>query len=360
MKKLFSCLYGSGLYGTKTPTSDRDVKHICLPSLDNLLLGKKVVNVANHTNNKANTRNGVDDVDEEFIPLQIFARDFMLGQTYALELAFAVDSKEAEQTFYDENDNPVVGQDPWDSDFGTFVFELRSKFLSSNIKAMMGYVVNQANLYSFKGERLNVAREFRELIALWTGPDSNEISIETLLEYQAGQNFKDTGLMFDARRLALKYPKYFKISEYDIGQDRTRPCFILLAKTIPHTMKIDHAITVIDSIINKYGARADAASDTNVDWKATMHALRIVDEGLNILSNHRLFFPFEQQYIDRLLAIKRGELPLADIKHELDSKLTQLKELELTTSLPAVDQKMREDFDIFMIKWLRKFYNLKD
>lgn len=362
MKHLFSCAYGSRLYGTSTPQSDRDIKHIVLPSIDHLLLGKKVVNVVHNTNTKG--KNSVDDVDEEFIPLQIFARDFMMGQTYALELAFAIDGNHAEQTFYNlkghilnghSEQNDPYGYDPEreeDSVFFTFVKELRTKFLTSNIKAMMGYVVNQANMYSFKGERLNAAREFQEILT----DAASALSKEAIAEVTVNQIFAICQKKFEAH--AEKYPKYFKITEYDIGQDRQRPCFSLLEKTFPFTNTLENALGVIQTVIKKYGARADSASETNVDWKATMHALRIVDEGLQILEHHTISFPFSDNYVEHLLAVKRGELPLEPIKVELADKLDRLKVLEQTTTLPAVSEKMKVEFDAFMVKWLRKFYSL--
>lgn len=373
MNKLFSCLYGSGLYGTKTPTSDRDVKHIVLPSLDHLLLGKKVVNIVKKTNNEKNTRNGIDDVDEEFIPLQIFAKDFMMGQTYALELAYALEGDHAEQTLY--NDGGIAYKDQawvWKDHangfplyYIDFVCELRAQFLTSNIKAMMGYVVNQASLYSFKGERLNVARELLDIMRSqlghadgFGGHEHGEKSLTDLMDWQEGQNYKHVGLNFETWELSLKYPKYFKESEYDIGQDRKRPCYVLLEKTLPHTMTLRHAITVVETIVKKYGSRADAASESNVDWKATMHALRIVDEGLMVLTDHKLEFPLKPEAVARLLSIRRGEVSLTEVTAELNEKLDRLKTLEKTTSLPATSEAMRLEFEEFMSKWLRKFYKL--
>lgn len=372
MQKLFSCLFGSGLYGTRTPTSDLDVKHVCLPDLNDLLLGKKVTNVVKKTNTAQNTKNSVDDVDEEFIPLQVFARDFMMGQTYALELAFAVDFNAAEQTFYSRNGAKLPGRveavrdyqfeetDYEEVEFIGFVKELRKRFLTSNIKAMMGYVVNQASLYSFKGERLNASRDFMKMLqsALILG-ETDQKSLAEILEIQEGQNFKETGLAWDAVEMEKKYPKYFKVSEYDIGGGRMRPCYVLLEKVMPHTMKLPHAVEVTSNLIKKYGSRADAASETNVDWKATMHALRIVDEGLSLLEHHTLKFPFEADYVAKLLSIKRGEVPLADVTKELTEKLDRLKELEKTTSLPAYDQRMQQQFDDWMAVQLRKFYDLR-
>ena len=366
MQKLFTCLYGSRLYGTQTPTSDLDVKHIVLPDLDQLLLGKKVSNTVHKTNNAKNTRNGVDDIDEEFIPLQVFARDFVIGQTYALELAFALDGSHAQQEGFDpRGDTHNSAEHGWQTKvmhdferahwsyeqplFVEFTQELRTKFLTSNIKAMMGYVVNQANLYSFKGERLNVAREFREF--LMKGFMDPECGTDPLSDFvtvgKLGENFE---------ALQAKYPKYFKITEYDIGGGRMRPCFMLLEKTFPFTNTLDHSLLVVDTIIKKYGSRADQASESNVDWKATMHALRIVDEGLLLLDTHQLRFPFEQDYIDFLLAVKRGERPLDPIRAELESKLDLLKTLEQQTTLPESNAALMQEFEAWLLVWLHRFY----
>lgn len=350
MKKVFSCLYGSALYGTSTPLSDRDIKHIVLPSLSSLLLGKKVVNVVNKTNDVINVRNTQSDIDEEFIPIQIFARDFMLGQAYALELAFAIDGNHAEQTFYDCNGTSYPSGD--NTLFVEFVEELRQKFLTSNIKAMMGYVVNQANMYSFKGERLNVAREFLAIL------EDNIVSAheekEPLIDFVGDAT---NAPRFQA--LQAKYPKYFNVTRYDIGDGRMRPCFVLLEKTFPHTSTLGYSIDVAKTIIKKYGARADAASESNVDWKATMHAIRIVDEGLKILTEHKLEFPLAPEYAHYLLSVRRGEQPIDPIRLQLAAKLDELKTMEQQTTLPSMSDEMKIEFDTFMVKWLMVFYDLE-
>lgn len=370
MKKLFSCLFGSSLYGTKTPTSDRDVKHIVLPDLDDLLIGKKIVNVFKKTNTVKNKKNTADDVDEEFIPLQVFANDFMMGQTYALELAFSIDGDHAEQTHYwpdgskmnDPHSEIKFCRDHNVPTLFDFVMELREKFLTSNIKAMMGYVVKQASLYSFKGERLNASKDFLEALqaGLVIGLTGN-MSIEEVLEYEAsvraGSGSTDyKSLTSQTNLMVEKHPKYFKKTEYDIGGNRMRPCFSLLEKTIPHTMKLQHAIEVVSKLIDRYGSRAEAAAETNVDWKATMHAIRIVDEGLNLLNNKRLSFPFDQDYVDLLLSIKGGKIPLDTVTEKLNLKLDKLKELEKTTDLPEYNQAMQDDFNAWLASWMKKFY----
>jgi len=333
MKKLFTCLFGSKLYGTSTPTSDRDIKHVTLLDLDELLLGKQVKNTFKKTNTATNVRNTAEDVDEEFIPLQVFARDFMRGQTYALELAFSVTGTHAEQHVYDER-------------FIDFCNVLRTRFLTSDIKAMMGYVVNQASLYSFKGERLNATRAVEELLAGFSNEDQ---IVDVEVEFTA-----------EAVKLQEKFPKYIKLEDYDIGGGVLRPSLKLLEKTIPFTNTVGHSKVVVNSLLKKYGSRADAASESNVDWKATMHALRIVDEGLMLLEHHKLQFPFEQAYVDRLLSIKRGEVDLKEVTEELSAKLDRLKDLEKSSTLPSLTPEMQAAFEGYMAWWLREFYEIKE
>lgn len=374
--KLFTCLFGSRLYGTQTPTSDLDVKHVVLVDIDELLLGRGVKNSFKKTNTVKNVRNSADDVDEEFIPLQVFARDFVEGQTYALELAFALEGNHASQTFYDGSGLQEFSFDNVEPEevfqaqrFIKFVGELRTKFLTSNIKAMMGYVVNQANLYSFKGERLNVARELYELfLEQFVDTDAGDDSLSDMLplpdrDYTIYEKDADRvkaeafAYLAKFEAIQLKYPKYFKITEYDIGGGRMRPCFTILEKTLPWTNSLGHTLKVVDGIIKKYGTRADAASEQNVDWKATMHAVRIVDEGLKLLQEHKLEFPFPQAYVDRLLAMKRGELPLDQVKEELTTKLDKLKELEATTTLPP-SKELQDEFEVWLKRWMRSFYGV--
>ena len=346
MQRLFSCMFGSRLYGTQTPTSDIDWKHIVLPDLDSLLLCKKIENKVKKTNNEMNTRNGVDDVDEEFIPLQVFAKHFIEGQTYAIELAFAIDGTHADQSFFD-----LDGESHKTSLFYKFVKEMREKFLTSNIKAMMGYVVNQASLYSFKGERLNATRELDVLITevdMYYKCDDTTLAV--IDQAPVWKPYVDA--------LEAKYPKYFRRDVYDIGGGRMKPCLIILEKTLPYTNTIIQTLKVLESLQKKYGSRADQASEHNVDWKATMHALRIVNEGIELLSTKKLSFPFEQSYVDYLLSVKRGERPLDPIKEDLSNKLNYMKELELKTHLPVCNEAFKKDFDKWLVVKLREFYKL--
>jgi hypothetical protein len=329
---LFSCLYGSHLFGTNTPLSDRDEKHIVLPTLDSLLIGRAPKTVVQKTNTKENTRNTKDDVDVEIIPVQVFARDFTEGQTYALELAFAVEGTHTEQ-----NATPA---------FKLFCAELRTQFLTSNLRAMMGYAVNQANLYSLEGERLNTLRAAQTALAAAQAalPDA-----QTLAELSENAAFA---------QLASTSPKYFRRTDYDIGGGRQRGCFVLLEKTLPFTTTIAHTQRVLHALENKYGTRADEASAMNVDWKAFMHALRIVDEGIELLQTARISLPRPAPDIAYLLQVRRGEIAIEILRNSLHEKLETPKELEARSELPQRDIAQKARFDGWLAKWMHRFYKI--
>ena len=89
-----------------------------------------------------------------------------------------------------------------------------------------------------------------------------------------------------------------------------------------------------------------------------MHAMRIVDEGIELLKNKEITLPFTQDYAKYLLSMKHGELALDPIKEQLSSKLDQLKNLEKSTDLPTCDAAFMEEFNKWLLKWLHKFYRV--
>lgn len=336
MTKLFTTNYGSFLYGTNTPTSDVDYKHVVLPSLDDMLLLKRISNEVHKTNSEKNTKNSADDVDEEFIPIQILAKDFLGGQTYALELAYAVDYTKANQIVHDPR---IV----------TFCHELRSQFLTSNMAALVGYAVNQASLYSLKGERLNTLRAAEEL---FSNMRKRTTSDSTLYKYEH---------MFEAlaEKIAEEFPKYFQLTTYVVDQRGTQKKAIkLLEKILPYSNSFETNLKSVQAQLSKYGSRADAASIDNVDWKATMHALRVVDEGISLLTDKTLVFPFCDEYVNLLLNIKGGQLPYPDVIEMINHRLDVLKDLEAKSELPKKTPELSNKLDEWLANWMHDFYGI--
>ena len=62
---LYLTVFGSHLYGTNTENSDKDYKGIFLPSVKNLILGKKMDSISLTSGNN-NSKNSSEDCDIQF------------------------------------------------------------------------------------------------------------------------------------------------------------------------------------------------------------------------------------------------------------------------------------------------------
>ena len=81
-------LFGSHLYGTNTPDSDRDYKGVFLPTRREVLLGEIPKNITESTGNRY-SKNGAGDVDTEMFSLHQFIKLAIDGQTVAFDMLHA-------------------------------------------------------------------------------------------------------------------------------------------------------------------------------------------------------------------------------------------------------------------------------
>jgi hypothetical protein len=328
---LFKSLFGSHLYGTSTPSSDIDIKYIVLPDIGKLLCGDQIKNYTANTSNDR-VKNTSDDVDVEYIPIQIFAKDFLGGQTYALEMAFSVlsDVYNSQQTLYDLR-------------FKMFVGQLVNDYLTSNVKAMTGYALNQAHVYGIKGSRLETVEKFhnelmRRLLTQEVSPE------EKFLEHHWMQ------------WVDLHKNKYLFMSSYQ-NHDESLPALSLIEKLYPFNISYNDALYRTDSLLSKYGQRAQSAKKDGVDWKALSHAVRITLEACDVLEHHTLTFPFDDVTAKHLLDIKLGNVPYAQVEQELVEHLDRLERLKGDTTLPELTPKMQESFKVWLKSWMLIFYD---
>lgn len=71
------------------------------------------------------------------------------------------------------------------------------------------------------------------------------------------------------------------------------------------------------------------------DTKYAMHALRLGMQGVELLSTGRITLPVPQPQRDYLRAVRRGEVPLADVVHAIDTAERQLLALHDSDRVPA-------------------------
>lgn len=317
---LYSTIFGSHLYGTNVSTSDYDYKHIVLPDLNDMLIGKPLKNVVKQTNKGKNTN---QDSDNEYIPIQIYARHFLEGQIYALEIAFSV-NRQTDLTKHQM--------------FERFNKELIEMFLTSNANSIIGYSIAQSHLYSDKSERYN------ELMLL--KPIINSNQFKTVADLANHNDFLEL----------IKNTKHIKISTYEIGHGVYAPCIEVIDKVLPFTMAFtnDHALGTFKRLFNRYGERTKSSVSDNVDWKATSHAIRILNEGIELFETGKITLPILNSA--QLIEIRKGNVEIELIKHEFSEKLERLKALSQSNNLKSFTPELKMKFDEWLGNWMKEFY----
>lgn len=316
---LYSTIFGSHLYGTNVSTSDYDYKHIVLPDLNDMLIGKPLKNVVKQTNKGKNTN---QDSDNEYIPIQIYARHFLEGQIYALEIAFSV-NRQTDLTKHQM--------------FERFNKELIEMFLTSNANSIIGYSIAQSHLYSDKSERYN------ELMLL--KPIINSNQFKTVADLANHNDFLEL----------IKNTKHIKISTYEIGHGVYAPCIEVIDKVLPFTMAFtnDHALGTFKRLFSRYGERTKSSTN-NVDWKATSHAIRILNEGIELFETGKITLPILNSA--QLIEIRKGNVEIELIKHEFSEKLERLKALSQSNNLKSFTPELKMKFDEWLGNWMKEFY----
>lgn len=326
MYVLFTCGYGSHLYGTNTPTSDIDNKVVYLPSIDDMLMGKRLVaykeryDAAGRLITDDTAKMPSNGVETEFIPVQTFCRDFLGGQTYALEMAYAITNREGSPGWLDV---------------------LISRFANKNVSAMTGFAKKQTFDYIHRGARLKTARKLYDCLWTWIRQLGDSARLDTQVD-----NF--TVLDLIAAEVGLKTGT----SENNGRQFKT---LILNGRDYLCTTTLPHLCTAVAKLIDSYGARSTDAAEKEVDPKSLMHAVRVYQQSEELLTTGSISFP--RANVQQLLDIKHLVTPLDETKQlllELEERVLQLE--ASSKKLPLLTDEMRADFEVWMRKTIRSLY----
>jgi hypothetical protein len=87
-----------------------------------------------------------------------------------------------------------------------------------------------------------------------------------------------------------------------------------------------------------------------------MHALRICDEGIELLSTKNIVFPYSNDKCKHYIGVKNGLVDTDLVYFELDLKLETLKDLEEKSDLPKSSPELDKQFEEFLEQNIRKFY----
>jgi predicted nucleotidyltransferase len=334
MRELIRQVYGSHLYGTSTPKSDTDIKVVYLPDFDDVLLGKKLhiykVRVDAEGNKVADDAKMPDGGTEtEFIPFQTFCRDFMGGQTYALEIAFAVAGRPAV---------PV------------WLHGLIGGFLTNNVGSMAGFAMKQTFDYVHRGARLEKARHLAAVLTVLHGNEKHyglngkKLRLDTVLN-----NEKVIHTIANILELELGTT---------VNNNREMETLKLNGREYLETTTVEHLLNAVEKLVDGYGERSKDAAEKEVDPKSLMHAVRVYQQAIELLVTGGLMFP--RPNVRELLAIKTLETPLETTK----LMLLQLEEHVATMvernplNLQAGSQTLSAKFDRWLLSQLGSLYEL--
>lgn len=333
---------GSRLYGTDGPNSDYDYKAIVLPSLDSLLLNKKLTNRKERPEGvKSQDSMIAGGVETEYLPFQVFLDDFFKGQTYAVECAFAI--KQGLHQSYclrtGEENNVIKIVDTG------LMTELIDKFLSKNVKKMMGYAVAQARVYGVKTERYSAIKSVVDTITQFTqsvGDGAIDKSIRTY-----------PGLI--ARLELINYVHLIKIKAGD-GTDKDIDAIEIANKQYPLDNKMSTVVKSLTGVLNAYGERVKTFEGQGADWKALSHALRITEQITELSTTGNLIFPRPNATF--LKAVKAGEIDKDVALKALGESFEEASSAIDKSVLKDQTPELEEQFEQWKINTLRGYYQI--
>lgn len=300
-KLLVKMIFGSHLYGTATPQSDRDYKGVFLPSKRAILLGQ-IPDVHTTSTRTDGARNTPADVDTELYSLHYFLRLACEGQTVALDMLHA------------PNEMLLETSEIWQA----IVIE-RQRFYTKNLQAFIRYARRQASQYGIKGARLTAVNTLLDV--LYAAAPTQRLQ-EIWPQLPRGEYCGEAG--FD--------PQGF-------------PLYQVCGKQFQASVSLEYMIPILEKFAREYGHRAQlAAENKNVDWKAVSHALRVTLQIKELLTAGTITFPLPDAVY--LTQVKTGQLNyLTEVAPRFEALMDEVETLLRASDLPEqADVAYWEDF----------------
>ena len=332
--------FGSHLYGTATPTSDFDFKVLVLPHLDDIIMGKKIANyVVKPEGLGHNASMPEGGIEHEFIPIHIFLDHFFEGQTYALEMAMAV--------LQGKFDQPIKISPDY-IDVQEWMAELVDKFLTKNIQKMIGYVVSQSNMYGLKTDRYDALVKIKQVIDR-NFKDYSSASIKAARLSQTPELIQT---------LLTDYPSFVSVGEIPNarGGAEMSPALIVATKQFPLTTSWAIVLDSITKNIGVYGDRVKKFGGQGADWKALSHAIRIIEQIIDLCEEGMIEFP--RPHSAYLKEVKAGQVSIEDATAYLTELFNSIEKTVASSSLQEITPELTEEFQTFKLALIKRYYKL--
>ena len=309
---ILKTIFGSHLYGTDTPASDKDYKVVYMPSKGDILLNKRLYTSYHEQTKVGKGKNTKDDIDIEYIPLHQFIKLACQGDTMALDLLHVPNNIISEKNYI------------WDK-----IQERRKTFYTKNLKVFVGYARKQASKYGIKGSRL----------------DTCKVVLDALLS-------KETDTFGKVKDIWDWLPD-IEHTNKSINKNGLRE-YKVCGRKIQETQNRKYAYDIVKHYYDVYGERAKLAKENkNIDWKAVSHAIRAAYEVLSIYNNSNIIFPLIQA--EFLKEVKLGKLDyLIVVAPILESLMDKIEEKSKTIDLP--EEVNKEWWEYWLMETVEKFH----
>lgn len=309
-------VFGSHLYGLNTPTSDKDYKGIFLPHPRDILLGKAPKTIDTSTGDKS-SKNTVDDVDRQLYSLTKFISLACDGDTVALDMLHADDSK------------LIANSEIWQ-----YIRANRWRFYTTELTGLFGYVRKQAAKYGVKGSRLAALREV----------------YDTLKAMKDEIEYADNGVLKTRRSRVSDFKDWFPTNEFcRFVTDTTmksgcQDFYEVLGRKFQFTITVAEMKKSVYKLWDEYGERARQAEANNgIDWKALSHALRGGMQLIQIYKDGDIVYPLPDSAFLKL--VKAGGVPFATVQEKLEEVMGEVERLAAVSKYPKeVDREFWNDF----------------
>lgn len=313
MREIFNMEFGSHVYGTNLPSSDRDYKGIFIPAPRDIVLNKGSQTIVKTTKPVGYLKNSAEDTDTEMFSLKQYMKLLLEGQSVALTMLFC----------------PVehcLLSTPLSRD----IVKYRDRFLHKGVSAFAGYCRQQANKYGIKGSRVAAARLAVDYFGQYLSVAPRDKLSDYWLEIQqvfGGQEHCE--FINDCMR---GNPEF-----------KVRMLSICNRKVQEH-ITIKEAHRIYKHVFDEYGQRALLAEkQEGVDWKALMHAVRVAGEAKELLLTHYITYP--RPDAELLVKIRKGELEYKYVAELIEVGLEDLYIAQKQSNLPEhPDYRFAEDF----------------
>lgn len=290
---------GSFLHGTSTPNSDMDLKGIFVPSLE-AIIKETYPDIIQIKTNEEDIKNSSDDIDIELFSIKTFLNLIGRGELNCIELMFSMDSE----------------FEIFSTEASKIIKENRKFLILNKTLSFVGFAMKQAATYSVKGARvaeLEKALEFFEKRG--ENLSKKEAKSKKLKEF------------FNEFKEFSKEMRFVEIEEREEGI-----YFVILNRLHNIENTIGHTIKLLSGTLNNYGARAQKAKNANgADYKAMAHAIRALDEAIELLTTKNINFPLERA--DFLKSIKLGGKSVEEVSNEMEIKYSELEKASQTSDL---------------------------